>query len=113
MAGRGQGVEAETAGRQRALDDLEPIALAQLAVAGDMVRVGVRRQQVRDHEPEPLDGLVQRPERRARIHEHACPALAVRDQIGVREPVGMHAPLDDHRGYATPANRNEEGKWPV
>ena len=69
-----------------------------------MIGVRMRRQQVRDHEAEPLDGLVQRLERRAGVDEHAGPALAVRDEIGVRQPGGMHAPFDDHRGYATSAN---------
>src|SRR5207237_981718 len=102
-------VEAEAARLERTLDDLEPVPLAQLAVAGDVIGVCMGRQQVCDHESEPLDGLVQRAERRPRIHEYARPTLAIRDQIGVGNPAWMHAPLDDHRGYATPANRNEEG----
>ena len=109
MAGCRQGVEAEPARFERTLDDLEPVPLAQLAVAGNVIGVCVGRQQVRDHEVEPLDGLVQRAERRPRIHEHPRSTLSIRDQIGVGKPVWMHAPLDDHRGYATPANRNEEG----
>src|SRR4029079_1704015 len=36
------------------------------------------------------------------IPEDTRPSLSVRDQIGVRKPGGMHAPLDDHHGYATP-----------
>ena len=102
----------EAARFQRPLDNLEPVTLAQLAVARDVISIGVRRQEVRDREAEPLDGLVQRLERRAGIHEDARPALSVRDQIGVRKPGGMHAPLDDHRGYATSEIATRRAKWP-
>jgi len=112
VARRRQGLEAKAARFQRPLDDLKSVTLAQLAVAGDVIRIGVRRQQVRDRKAEPLDGLVKRLERRTGIHEDARPALSVRDQIGVRKPGGMHAPLDDHRGYATPEIATRRAKWP-
>ena len=35
-------------------------------------------------------------ERGAGVHEDGGPARLVGDQVRVREPVGVHAPLDDH-----------------
>ena len=43
-----------------------------------------------------LDDLVQRCERRAAVDEDGGSAGLVGEQVGVREPVGMHAPFDQH-----------------
>ena len=90
-------LEAETPSFERGLDDLEAVALPQLAVAGDVIRVGVRRQQVRDRQAVPFDSVVERLERRTRVDEDRRAALFVGDEIGVREPAWMHASLDEHR----------------
>ena len=97
MAGCLECLEAETAGFEGALDDLEAVALAQLTVAGDVIRVGVRRQQVCDRQAVPLDSVVERLERRTRVDEDRRAALFVSDEIRVREPAWMHASLDEHR----------------
>ena len=83
VPGRRQRLEAEPARLQRPFDDLEPVALAQLVVAGDVVAVGVGRQQVRHVQPFALDELVERLERRARVDEDGGPAGPVRDQVRV------------------------------
>ena len=57
---------------------------------GDVVVVVVGQQQVLDVEPEPLGGVEQRPRRAARVDHHPRSALAVGNEIRVRQPVGMH-----------------------
>ena len=101
VARRLQGVDRETARLERAFDDLNAVALDELGVAGDVVGVRVRCQQVRDVQALALDDLVQRLERRAAVDEHRRPPGLVREQVRVREPVGMHAPLDQHRETVT------------
>ena len=103
--GRLQRLDRETARLERALDDLDAVALDELGVAGDVVGVRVRRQQVRHVQALALDDLVQRLERRAAVDEDRRPAGLVREQVRVREPVGMHAPLDQHRETVTPRER--------
>ena len=105
-------LDRETAGLDRPFDDLEPVALDELLVAGHVVGVRVRREQVRDRESFALDGLVQRLERRAAVDENRRPARFVRDEVRVREPLGMHAPLDQHAGTV----HREKGlrpAWPL
>ena len=98
-------LDREAAGLERALDDLDAVALDELGVAGDVVGVRVRREQVRDVQALALDDLVQRLERRAAVDEDGRPAGLVREQVRVREPVGMHAPLDQHGETVTPRER--------
>ena len=69
VPGRLERLDAQAAGLERALDDLEPVALDELVVAGDVVGMRVRRQQVGDRQPFALDDLVQRGERRAAVDE--------------------------------------------
>ena len=76
-------LDAEAARLDRTLDDLEPVALDQLLVAGDVIRMGVRRQQVRDLQALTLDDLVQGPERCAAVDEDGFAAGLVREQVGV------------------------------
>ena len=45
VAGSLERLDAEAACLDRPLDDLEPVALDQLRVAGDMIRMGVRCQE--------------------------------------------------------------------
>ena len=70
-------LDPQAAGLQRALDDLEPVALDELIVPRDVVGVRVRRQQVGDGQPFALDGLVQRPERSAAVDEDGRSARLV------------------------------------
>ena len=41
-----------------------------------------------------VDGLEERLERRAAVDEDGRPARAVRDEVGIREPARVHAPVD-------------------
>ena len=86
--------------------DFEP----QLGLVLDVVGVGVRAQDVGGpHLPARGDRL-ERLHGSAAVDEHGPLAVLIRDQVGVREPVRMHAPLDAHRriGYA-PQRTEEEG----
>ena len=96
VAGSLERLDAEPTCLDRALDDLEPVALHQFVVAGDVIRVGVRRQQVRDLEPLALDGLVQRLERCAAVDEDGRSAGPVGEQVRIREPLRVHASFDQH-----------------
>ena len=97
MAGRLQCLDVEAADLERAFHDLDAVALDQLVVAGDVVVVGVSCEQVRDGQALPLDELVQRPEWRPTVDEDRGPARLVGEQVRVREPLRVHAPLDQHR----------------
>ena len=79
MPRRLERLDAETASLHRPLDDLEPVALDQFGVAGDMIGMRVRRQQVRNVETFALDDLVQRIERRAAVDEDGRSAGLVRE----------------------------------
>ena len=85
MAGRSQGLDAKLAGLDQfaVADRLRPghvfgqigedvgaEAPLDLVVVGHVVGVGMRRQEVRDLDLEPLDGLDQRLDRSAAVHEH-------------------------------------------
>ena len=96
MAGRLESLDAKRTCLESAFDDLEPVPLDEFPVTGDVIRMGVRREQVRDLEAFALDCLVQRLERRAAVDEDGRPARPVSEQIGVREPLGVHAPFDQH-----------------
>ena len=85
----------------RALDDLEAVALDQLVVAGDVIRMGVRRQQMRDLEALALDDLVQWLERCAAVDEDGLSARLVGEQVRIREPLRVHASLDQHARTVT------------
>jgi hypothetical protein len=87
----------EPAGLEVALDDRDAVAGTDLVVACDVIGIGVGREQMRDGQAVPFDGLEERLERRPRIDEDGRPTRFVADQVGVGEPAGVHAPLDDHR----------------
>jgi hypothetical protein len=65
---------------------------------GDVILVGVRREEVRRVHLEPIDRREERLDGRSRIDEDRRAAGVIRDEIGVREPLRIHAPFDDHRG---------------
>jgi hypothetical protein len=52
---------------------------------------------VGDSEAVPRNGVEERTERRSGVDEDGGTARLVADKVGVREPLRMHAPLDDHR----------------
>jgi len=87
----------ETTGLEVALDDGAAVAGADLVVAGDVIGVGVRREQMRDVQAMALDGLEERLERCPGVDEDGRPTRLVADQVRVGEPAGVHAPLDNHR----------------
>ncbi len=63
---------------------------------GDVVVVVVREQDVRDGYAVGLGLVQQRPHRAARVDEEAVAAGTGRDEVCVRQPVGVHRALDDH-----------------
>jgi hypothetical protein len=71
------------------------------------------REQVCDPQAMPFDGVEQRFQRRAGVDEDRRPALAIADHVGVREPVRVHAPLDDHRLGTLDVPHREEDEWPA
>jgi len=97
VPGSRQRLDREAAGLEVALDDAAVVASEDCAVARDVVGVGMGCQQVGHRQSVPRDGVEQGPERRARVDEDCDSARLVADHVGVREPLGMHAPLDDHR----------------
>ena len=63
---------------------------------GDVIVVMVREQDVRDRDVIGLGLVQQRPHGPARVDEEAVAAGTGRDEVGVRQPVGVHRALDDH-----------------
>jgi phage shock protein A len=118
VPGRPQSLDAEVSGlddlpvpeRLRSVDALLPRgddaqseALLELPVVGDVVPVRVCRQEVRDVHLEPVDRGEERRDRGARIDEDGRASGAVRNQVRVGEPLGIHAPFDDHGAGRMPA----------
>jgi hypothetical protein len=97
VPGRRQRSDREAADLEVALHDPAVVASENCAVAGDVVRVGMRRQEGRDGQAVARDGVEQRSKRCARVDEHRRSARFVADQVRVREPARIHAPFDDHR----------------
>jgi hypothetical protein len=96
VAGRRERADREAAGLEIALHHAAVVAAADRVVAGDVVAVGVRGEQVRHRQAVPRDRVEERPEGRAGVDEDRRPARLVADQVGVREPIRVHAPLDNH-----------------
>ena len=90
-------VDLETAGLDRPGRDLEREALDELVVAGDVVGVAMRDQEMRRRDALALDRGEQRLERRAAVDEDGRPSGLVGEQERIREPRLVHAALDDHR----------------
>jgi hypothetical protein len=86
-------------------DDREPKAPLQLLVVRDVIAVGMRRQEVGHLDVQPVDRGEQRLQRRAAVHEDGVAAGPVGDEVGVREPVRVHAPFNDHARGRMPAHR--------
>ena len=74
----------------------EPEAGLELVVPGHMIRVAVGYEQVRRRQLVSLDHFEQRLERSTAVDEDGGATWLVGDEVRVREPRGMHAPLDDH-----------------
>ena len=130
VPGRAQGLDAEIAGLDdlpvtevlRAVDALvrrrqnaEAVPVLEQLVVGHVIGVCVRREEVRRVHLEAVDGRQERLDRSSRVDEYRCSAGAVRDQVGVRKHLGIHAPLDDHRGGSMPAEPGLGGLfgWPA
>ena len=101
MSRRRERLHAKVARLDGARRHLEPIALHELVVAGDVIGVPVRQQQVRRRQPMALDRLDQRLERGTAVHEDGDSALLGGEDVRVREPGRMQAPLDEHGGTGT------------
>ena len=94
-------------------DDLDAVARAQLVLVHDVVVVGVRAEdRRRASRPRPRPPRRAAPTSAPESTKTRRPALPVRDHEGVGEPVGMHAPLDQHGARLT-GTPEEEKAWPV
>jgi hypothetical protein len=89
-------LDPQAAGLDGACRDLDAVPLDELVVARDMVGVAVCQKQVGRREPMALNGGDERLERRAAVDEHGLSSLPCGQEIGVREPGGMEASLDEH-----------------
>ena len=96
MAGGRESLDPQASGLERALHDGHGVAPQDLRVARDVVGIGVRRQEMRDGEGLARDSLEERIERRAAVDEDGGATGPVGDEIGVREPARVHAPVDQH-----------------
>ena len=93
-------------------DDLDAVARTQLVLMYDVIRMGMRPE---DRGGGCAPGLDRRDERAdvgAGVHEEGRASLPIRNREGVRQPVGMHAPLDQHGARLT-GTPEEEKEWPV
>ena len=88
----------------------QAVSLLQNAVVLDVVRVRVCREQERGVNLEPVDRGEERLDGRARVDEHGGAADVVRSQVRVREPTGIHAPLDDHGAGSMPGDDPSESR---
>ena len=99
----------------RADQDLElRPALAQLVDLAHVVEVVMGEQHVRRRQPQALGGVDQRLDGTAGVDEERRAALAVGDEVGVRQELGIAGRLDDHCGNpctmaVTPAERDRSG----
>jgi hypothetical protein len=99
VTGRRQYLDLEPArpeGVAGSIDRLEPEAAPKLGASGRVIAVPVRHQQMSRRQLVRLDHGQQRLERGTAVNEDARATWTVGDQIGIREPARMHAPLDDH-----------------
>jgi len=103
MPGRREHFDVEAAGLDRTGRNLEAVALDELVVAGDVVGVIVGDQEMRRRDAFALHRRDERLERRAAVDEHRRAARLVREEERVREPAGVHAPLDEHQTFASKA----------
>jgi hypothetical protein len=79
-------------------------------VVGDMVGVGVGREEERRLRLQPVDGREERLDGGPRVDEDRGSAHAVGDEVGVRQPAGVHAPFDDHGVGSMPADVSVESR---
>ena len=130
VPGRPQGLDAEIAGLDHlpvaqmlgAVDALvgrrehaQAVAAFEQLVVGHVVAMRVGGEQVRRVHLEAVDGRQQRLDGRSRVDEDGSASGAVRHEIGVGEPLGIHAPLDDHRVGSMPPEPGLGGLfgWPA
>ena len=82
--------------RARPVDDRDAVASASSSLPTMWSAWACVRSTCVGVSPLALDGREQRLERRAGVDEHRRPAGLVPDEVGVREPAGIHAPHDEH-----------------
>ena len=87
--------------RQRAADDLDAEPLREPVRVDDVVAVLVRDEHVRDRDLALLDLVEQRLLDAVRVDEHAVPAVAVGDEVGVRRPLRVLGALEQHQKEIT------------
>jgi hypothetical protein len=78
-----------------------------------MVEVPVGREDRLHLQPAAIEHLEQRFERRAAVDGDGSPPLAIGDEIGVREPLGIHGALDDHADLPIDRERTSPRARPV
>src|SRR5207244_39153 len=78
------------------LERVRPHRQPELTLVLDVVVMSMCPEDERRLDAPALDGLTQGSERSARVDVYGRPAHLVRDEVGVRQPVGMHAPSDEH-----------------
>src|SRR5262249_62357197 len=102
---------ARAATRPRRLERVRADRKSELALVDDVVVVPVRAKDERRLDSPFLHSSTQRLERRTGVDEHGGSALLVRDDIGVRQPVRMHAPSDEHDGTLPTHLRSGGTEW--
>ena len=93
-------------------DDVDVVPRAQLVLVRDVIGVRVGAQDRCRGRPPALHRGDERPHVGARVDEKRRPALAIGDHEGVREPVRMHALLDQHGARLT-ATLKRRTEWPA
>ena len=77
-------------------EDHEAEAALELLVVGDVVVVCMRREQVGDSPSSRSTAAIGVLHRTAAVDKDRIASGAVRDEVRVRQPLGVHAAFDDH-----------------
>ena len=107
LAGLDRAVDVDQAlGLERVGQDLHPEPLLVDMVLGHVVAVVVGQEKVRRPHVVALDLSQKLLGGPARVDDQRVAARTVGDEVGVREPVGVHRALDDHAEHLTPGLRS-------
>ena len=110
VAGSRQRLDPQAAASVGPVTTSMPKRLAELVLVLDVVGVRVRAEHGASASAPALDGRQQRLERRAASRRStAVAALLVADDVRVRQPPRVHAPLDEHGASTLPARPTEGG----